>query len=102
MTVMDISPVEYKESDFLSVTESVKTLKRISFDFEASQSKESIHKVINDEFEDKSMKLFVQSNLQQKDNGIFKWSFNIDQIHDAMEWDKRVSNFVQWKHFNFL
>ena len=31
------------------------------------------------------MRLFVQSNLQQSENGNFKWSFNINNIYDAMD-----------------
>lgn len=81
---MDISPVAYKESDFLSVIESVDILKKISADFSSLKSKDAIIAVINQYFEDKSMKLFVQSNLQQSEEGDFKWSFNINNIYDAM------------------
>ena len=46
-TLMDISPVTYKESDFLSVTESVEILKKISQDFIHLRSKDAINALIS-------------------------------------------------------
>lgn len=85
LTMMDISPVNYDEEDFRSVSNSVSSLFDLNTRITPDTTKEQINTEIAAKFEDKSLQAFIQSNLQATPSGEFKWSFNVDTIYDSMD-----------------
>lgn len=81
ITMMDISPIVYTKEAFLDVSNTVTILKDIDKDFKLNSCKDLINKQIIEAFPDTSLRLFVQSNLQVKDNKLL-WNFNLNEIYN--------------------
>lgn len=84
---MDISPVPYSPGDFSSVLSTLDLLKEISssqFHDETVQ-KSDIVKVVEDHIPEKTMRNFIVSNLLPCPKKRFRWTFNIDDIHDSKD-----------------
>ena len=85
-TLLDISPVEYEDSDFTSVLSTVKLLKESQERLAQTKTrKEALDFIKEIEPDDPAMLSFLQSNIIQQDSGVFTWRFGIEGISQSMK-----------------
>lgn len=94
LAMLDISPIEYSEQDFDSVIECIEHLSHItdhhlprhnSIPKTASlMSKRELAKIIDSYFSDRSLSMFIQSNLVQDGNSL-TWSFQLPGIKQSLK-----------------
>lgn len=85
ITIMDISPITYSTTDFSAVSSAVHELVRISPTVYNSNSKDKVANIVANSFPDKSLRMFVQSNIVTDNiNSKLRWSFHVDQLHSSI------------------
>lgn len=95
LTIMDISPWHYSEEEFAGVSSSVRKLHIIDNAFTAqkySQKNDAqlrLDELVRQEFEDKSLQLFILSNAKLRQNSDknwgLVWSFHLKEILDGID-----------------
>jgi pimeloyl-ACP methyl ester carboxylesterase len=84
LTMMDISPIAYTAEEFLGVTSTVSSLKRIDETFAKFNCKDTLHQQIEDAFPDPSLRTFVSSNMQLSESTL-TWSFHLGEIYKSLD-----------------
>lgn len=84
LSILDISPVQYKPEDFAHVDETIKKLHAITEEISSnSLTKSQLSSIISKSFPDPSLGQFILSNVVKTPSG-HKWTFNVDALADHL------------------
>lgn len=84
LVMMDISPIPYAKSDFLSVIDTVNILYGMQKKINQETTKEEIASLVSQEFSEKNLQAFLLSGLQASLDG-YRWSFNVNAIYESLD-----------------
>jgi esterase len=84
LTMMDISPIAYKEIEFENVIQSIKSLRKITNQWH-HLNKQQIHLLIQEYFTEPAIAAFIQSNLLMKEKeNQWTWNFHLESIEENL------------------
>eukprot|EP01031_Cornospumella_fuschlensis_P053248 gene53248-65041_t len=84
LSILDISPVEYKPEDFTHVQETINKLHDITDAIKSSSlAKNQLSAIVGQSFSDPSLAQFILSNVVKTPSG-HKWTFNVDALADHL------------------
>ena len=95
VVILDISPVPYTREDIGSVFDTVDFLVNSKDKIAKATTKQEVVDIVNDEFDDPSLRAFLLSNLQSsaKIDGGFEWKFSLEGIEPSID-RLPISHFV--------
>jgi pimeloyl-ACP methyl ester carboxylesterase len=87
VVILDISPVPYTRDDIGSVFDTVDFLVNSKDKIAKATTKQEVVDIVNDEFDDPSLRAFLLSNLQSsaKIDGGFEWKFSLEGIEPSID-----------------